>query len=62
MTNKVKKNVEKAEPKFIKEQILASKKYSNRKDIINTLLEYGKEYSLKEVDKTINDFMKRKVK
>lgn len=55
-------SIKEKQVKFQKEQILASKKYSNRKDIINTLLEDGKEYSLKEVDKTINDFMKRKVK
>ena len=53
----------KVEPmKFEKEQILSSKKYSNRKDIINVLLEDGEQYSIEEVAKLISDYSKRKVK
>lgn len=47
---------------FTKEQILKSKKYATRRDLVNVLLEDGKNYSLKEVDKLIDSFMKREVK
>lgn len=47
---------------FTKEQILLSNKYSNRRDIIEVLLEDGKEYSLENVDALISEFMKGEVK
>lgn len=62
MTSKAKKTVEKAEPMFTKEQILSANKYRNRKDILGSLLEDGKNYSFKQVDELMDKFMKGKVK
>lgn len=46
---------------YTKDQIAASQKYSNRKDLINALLNDDKTYTLDEVDKLIEKFMKGKV-
>ncbi|MCX7715043.1 MAG: hypothetical protein N2171_04880 [Clostridia bacterium] len=48
-------------PKFSKEQILLSKKYRSKKDIINVLLDDSSIYSITEVDALIKKFMKGKV-
>lgn len=48
--------------KYTKQQILKSKKYSDKQDLINGLLEDDDHYALSEVDKIINDFMKGAVK
>lgn len=48
--------------KYTKEQIVTSKKYRLRRDLLNALLDKDKSYSLEEVDKIIDNFMKRKVK
>lgn len=50
----------KSEVKFTKENILKSKRYQNRKDLLNVILE-DKEYSFSEVDALIDKFMKGKV-
>jgi hypothetical protein len=47
--------------KFTKEQLLQSKRYIDRTDLLNVLLEADKSYSLEEVDGLIEDFMKGKV-
>lgn len=47
---------------FPKDKLLQSLKYAHQKDLIEVLLEDGKEYSFEEVDKKINAFMKGKVK
>ena len=49
------------ELKFTKFQIVNSKKYRIRKDLVNALLDEDKLYSFDEVDKLINKFMKSKV-
>lgn len=51
----------KTEPKFSKHQLLKSKKYQHRVDVLNLLLKDDNQYTMKEVDKLINDFMNRKV-
>lgn len=43
------------------EQLAASKRYANRRDIIRALLEEGKTYTLDEVDRLIETYMKGKV-
>ena len=43
-------------PVFTKESLLNSKKYMFQKDLLNILLNDGKEYTLEEVDKKINEF------
>ena len=45
---------------YTKEQILISKKYENRRDVLGALLE-DKKYTFEEVDSLINKFMKGKV-
>ena len=47
---------------FRKEQIVASKRYENDVDIVNALLQDGKEYALAEVDEMIERFKKGKVR
>lgn len=54
--------VENATIKYTKESIIGSEKYKNRADILNVLLEDGKTYDCETVDKTIEKFMKGKVK
>lgn len=49
------------ENKFTKNQILASKKLSYSKDLINAILEEDKTYTLKEVETEINKYLKKKV-
>ncbi|MGO1004894.1 hypothetical protein ACTPEH_05000 [Clostridioides difficile] len=44
--------------KFTKEQIVNSKKYINRKDLLNAILKENELYSFSEVEKIINSFMK----
>ncbi|WP_236913337.1 hypothetical protein [Clostridium sp. Cult1] len=55
------KTTKKTENKFTKSQVLESKKFTN-KDLINAILEDGRMYTLKEVEKIINNYLKRKVK
>lgn len=50
-----------SEVKFAKENILKSKKYHKRKDLINVLLLENKLYSYSEVDTLIEKFLKGKV-
>lgn len=49
------------EVKFTKEQILKSKKYIEKRDLINALLNDEESYSLQEVDEMIDKFMKEGV-
>ncbi|HCQ6376187.1 TPA: hypothetical protein OL524_003644 [Clostridioides difficile] len=44
--------------KFTKEQIVNSKKYVNRKDLLNAILKEDELYSFLEVEDRINSFMK----
>ena len=46
---------------YSKEQIIASKKYSNRKDILNVLLKDDEEYSFPKIDEIIEEFMNKEV-
>ena len=47
---------------FSKEQIVNSKKYANRRDLLGALLENGKKYTFEQVDAIIDKVMKGKVK
>lgn len=51
----------KEEVKFTKEQILKSKKFKNRVDLIRVILQDNESYTLEEVQKEIDKFMKRRV-
>ena len=46
---------------YSKEQIIASKRYSNRKDILNVLLKDDEEYSFSKIDEIIENFMNKEV-
>lgn len=50
------------EPVFTKSQLIKSKRYADRTDILNVILEDGKNYTIKEVEKLIDGFMKKEVK
>lgn len=56
------KKEETKEATFTKAQLLKSKKYSERVDLLNVLLEDGKAYTSKEVDELVKDFMNKEVK
>lgn len=49
-------------PQFTKEQILASAKYQNRRDLINALFKNGESYTMEVIDRMIDNFMKEKVR
>ena len=57
-----KKDEKKEEAKFTKEQLIKSERYVHRVDLLNALLKDNKTYTLSEVDKKINAFMKGAVK
>ena len=46
---------------YSKEQIISSKKYSNRKDILNVLLKDDEEYSFSRIDEIIEEFRNKEV-
>ena len=48
--------------KFTKEQILKSKKFSERRDILSVLLNDDKTYSLEEAEELIKGFMEENFK
>lgn len=47
---------------FTKQQLVESRKYANRRDLLKALLEDGKSYTIAEVDAAIEKFMKGKVR
>jgi len=47
---------------FTKEQLKASQKFANRKDLLEVLLEDGKKYPVAKVEQMIDKFMKGKVR
>lgn len=53
-------NKEKQEPVFSKEQLVNSKKYKQYRDILSSQLEDG-DYPASQVDKVIDDFLKKGV-
>lgn len=60
--DEVQTNVEQTEAKFSKEQLIASDKYANRRDLVSALLDDNETYTIATVDKKIEEFMKGKVK
>lgn len=65
MKNMARKQAEaatKQEVLFTKKQILASKKYENRRDALGAILSDNGSYSQKQVDSLLEKFMKGKVK
>lgn len=62
MATKKQKTESKQDVTFTKEQILASKKYADKKDVCNTVIPDNFNGTLNEVDVLIENFMKGKVK
>ncbi len=50
-----------AERLFSKEQLVNSGKFAGRRDLLETMLKDGKQYSVPEVEKMIERFMKGRV-
>jgi len=48
-------------PKFTKKQIISSKRFIDKRDILNVLLKDKKEYTLEDIGRIIDEFMKGKV-
>jgi hypothetical protein len=46
---------------FTKQQLVTSKKYAERKDLINALLVDDRSYSMAEVEEILGGFLKGKV-
>lgn len=53
---------EQNEQKFSKEQILASTRYANRRDLVDALLDKDKSYTFETVDNMIEKYKKGQVK
>lgn len=47
--------------KYTKAQILAAKKYRNRRDLLGVLLVDDREYELEEVEQVMSEFLEGKV-
>lgn len=47
--------------KFSKEQLAGSARYAARRDMLNALLDDGKEYTIQEADAAIAGYMEGKV-
>ena len=47
--------------KFTKKQIISSKRFIEKRDILNALLKDGKEYTFEDISSIIDEFMKGKV-
>lgn len=56
-----KNNEELAVSKYSKEQIIESKKFKSRVDVLKVILDENKTYTIAEVENEINKFMKGKV-
>lgn len=62
MARKTAEKNEKEIPKFSKEAIINSKTFRISKDALNVILKDEEKYSISEVTKLLDDFMKGKVK
>lgn len=54
--------LEKVKGEFSKEQLLSSKRFQDRRDIVNALLSPDKQYTVEAVEQKIENYMKGKVK
>ncbi|EHL19783.1 hypothetical protein HMPREF9628_01299 [Peptoanaerobacter stomatis] len=52
---------EDVQDKFTKEQLIKSKKYEDKRDILNVILEDKELYSISKVDEMIEVFLKEEV-
>ncbi len=61
MAETTKNGQKKEKAVYAKEQILASKRFRNRSDLLDALLEEGKSYTLEEAEKRIETYLKGRV-
>ena len=59
--NPAKEEKSKQPVKYTKAQILAAKKFRNRRDLLGVLLVDDREYELEEVEQVLSEFLKGKV-
>lgn len=50
------------EKKFAKNSLINSEKYKSKKDLLKVLLKDDGKYSFEEIEKIIEEYLKRKVK
>lgn len=48
--------------RYTKEQLIASQRYADKRDLLEALLDDGKKYSLSDADSKIEKYMKGEVK
>ncbi len=53
---------ERAEPVYTRQQVLESARYRGRRDLVSALLDGSRRYTIAEVDRMVDQFMKGKVK
>lgn len=58
---KAKQKTEAVEATFTLSQLLKAKRYADKKDLLNALLNDKGQYTIKQVDDTIEKFLKGKV-
>lgn len=58
---KAKQKTEAVEATFTLAQLLKAKRYANKKDLLNALLNEKEQYTIKQVDDIIEKFLKGKV-
>ncbi|MDE7322780.1 MAG: hypothetical protein K2N73_08570 [Lachnospiraceae bacterium] len=56
-----KKKVQETAKFYSKEQLILSGHFQDRRDIVSALLDSGKQYTVKDVDEKIRNYMKGKV-
>ena len=56
------KKAAKQKQAYPKEQIIASAKYSNRRDLLTVLLEEGRSYTSEQVEQIMNNWLKEGVR
>lgn len=56
------KNLKKTKNLFSKEQLLASERFQDRKDLLNVLLSADKQYTIEEVEQKMEQYKKGEVK
>jgi hypothetical protein len=62
LAKKDKEKEKEAAPAFTKKQLLSSKKYRDKQDLIDSLLKDDQSYTLEAVDNLVDKFRKGKVK
>lgn len=55
-------NTDKVENKFSKKQLISAKRFRDRRDLVEALLDDGQTYTVKVVEEKIERYMKGKVK